>query len=54
MDIVVIIVIVILLFFIFSGGNPGYGRYTPSFGGANILWVILIVLAIIWLARRLF
>ncbi len=54
MDILVVLVIILLVFFIFGGGHPTYGRYAPSFGGANILWTVLVVLLIIWLCRHYF
>jgi len=54
MDILIIAVIILLVFFMFSGGNPSYGRYTPDFQGANIIWTILVVCLIIWLLRRFF
>ncbi len=54
MDILAVIVIILLLFFIFGGGHPTYGRYAPAFGGANIVWTILVVLLVIWLLRHLF
>ena len=53
-DIVVIVVVVLLLFMLVGGRiAPGRG-YAPTFAGADILWTILLVLAVIWLARRLF
>jgi len=53
-DILVVLVVVVLVFWIFSGSSPTWGRYSPSFQGANILWTVLVVLAIIYLLRHLF
>ncbi len=53
MDIVAVIVLLFLFLMLFSTNSPGWGWGWTRFNGANVLWTILVILVIIWLARRI-
>jgi len=47
------VLLVIFIFMLVFNNMPAYRSYSPNFQGANIVWIILIVILVLYLLRWL-